>query len=187
MKEIAFVVGIAAVIFYFLGYLQKARNRIIVLNITSRVLYILQYILLSAYEGAVLDVAGIISSFLAKKKDIPVIQRHIKFCFVGVNVLIIAMGLLLYQNLFSLLPIVGVLFHTSAFWLRDEKRIRQVSFLGSPFWLIYNFVSGAYGSCIGDILSMISIGIAMLRYDVGMKNQSKLMQKRRDADCIRKR
>jgi hypothetical protein len=49
-----------------------------------------------------------------------------------------------------------------------------VSFLGSPFWLAYNFISGAYGSCIGDILSMVSIGISIYRYDVrAPKNEQK--------------
>lgn len=99
LKNIAFVVGIVAVIFYLLGYLQKKRNRIILFNVTSRVLYIIQYIILGA------------------------------------------------------------------FWLDNEKTIRRVSFLGCPFWLLYNFISGAYGSCIGDILSMVSIVIAMYRYD----------------------
>lgn len=165
MEYIAFVVGILAVILYFLGYLQKTRRRIIFLNATSRGLYILQYILLGALEGAVLDVAGIVSSLLAQKKDVPFIKKHQKLFFVLVNLLIVAMGLLLYQNIFSLMPIIGVLLHTSAFWIDDERRIRQVSLLGSPFWLIYNFVSGAYGSCIGDVLSIISIVVAMIKYD----------------------
>ena len=166
MNKLAFVVGIAAVILYLLGYQQKKRNRIILFNATSRILYIIQYILLSAFEGAVLDVAGTISSFLAQKKNMPFIKKHTKLFVIGVNLLIVAMGLMLYKNIYSLLPIMGVLLHTSAFWLDDEKRIRQVSFLGSPFWLVYNFVSGAYGSCIGDLLSMVSIGIAMIRYDI---------------------
>ncbi len=164
--NIPLIVGLAAVILYLLGYQQKKRAHIIALNATSRILYIVQYILLHAFEGAVLDVAGIISSFLAQKKNLPFIKKHAKWFFIAVNLLIIAMGLLLYKNIFSLFPIIGVLFHTSAFWLDDEKRIRQVSFLGCPFWLAYNFLSGAYGSCVGDILSMVSLGIAMVRYDI---------------------
>ena len=60
---------------------------------------------------------------------------------------------------------IGVIFHTIALWIDDEKRIRQVSLLGSPFWFVYNFVSGAYGSCIGDILSIVSLITAKLRFD----------------------
>lgn len=70
INYIAFVGGITAVTIYLLGYQQKTRKRIILFNATSRVLYILQYILLSAFEGAVLDTAGIISSVLAGKKDL---------------------------------------------------------------------------------------------------------------------
>lgn len=166
MKQLAFITGLAAVIFFLLSYQQRKRQNIIIFNATSRILYIIQYILLSAFEGAVLDLAGIISSLLARKKNTPFIKKHTKLFLVCVNLLIIILGLMLYKNLFSLLPIFGILLHTSAFWLDDEKRIRQVSFLGSPFWFVYNFVSGAYGSCIGDLLSMVSIGIAMIRYDL---------------------
>lgn len=171
MNYVALVIGILAVILYFVSYLQRKRSHIILLNASSRVLYILQYILLGAFEGAVLDIAGILSSVLAQKKSASFIKKHAKVIFIAVNLIIIAMGLLIYENVYSLLPIIGVLLHTSAFWIDDEKNIRRVSFLGSPFWLVYNFVSGAYGSCIGDILSMVSIGISIYRYDI--KRQSK--------------
>lgn len=166
MNQIAFVIGIIAVAIYFLGYLQKTRKRIIIFNATSRVLYIIQYLLLSAFEGAVLDIAGIISTVLARKKDKPIIKKHLKLFVTGVNLLIILLGLTTYRNIYSLLPIAGVLLHTSAFWMTDEKRIRQVSLLGCPFWIIYNWISGAYGSVVGDALSVLSLLIAMFRYDI---------------------
>lgn len=165
MNYIAFAVGLAAVTLFLLSYLQKKRSNIIILNATSRVLYIIQYILLSAFEGAVLDMAGVVSSFLAQKKSAPFVKKHLKIFFIVSNLLIVAMGLMLYKNIFSLLPIIGVVLHTSAFWIDNEKQIRRVSLIGSPFWLLYNFVSGAYGSCIGDILSMVSILTSMYRYD----------------------
>ncbi len=165
MNFLALIIGIIAVAFYLLGYQQKKRKNIILFNATSRVLYIIQYILLSAFEGAVLDIAGIVSSLLAQKKESPFIKKHIKIFVVCVNLLIIASGLMLYKSPVSLLPVAGVLLHTSAFWISDEKIIRQVSLSGCPFWLLYNFLSGAYGSCIGDILSIVSLVTAMLRYD----------------------
>lgn len=176
MKQIAFVVGITAVIIYLLGYQQKTRKKIIIFNATSRALYILQYLLLSAFEGAVLDIAGIISSVLAEKKDKPMIKKHLKLFIIGVNLLIVLLGLTTYKNVYSLLPIIGVLLHTSAFWITDEKRIRQVSLLGCPFWLAYNFISGAYGSVIGDALSIFSLLIAMYRYDFKHKDKEKIKE-----------
>ena len=166
MKEIAFIVGIAAVCLYFVGYLQKRRNRIILFNVSSRILYIIQYLLLGAFEGAVLDIAGAGSSILAGAKSKPFIKKHTHWFFIGVSIAIIAVGLPLYKNVFSLFPIVAVLLHTGAFWLDDERTIRIVSLIGCPFWLVYNFVSGAYGSCIGDLLSIASITISIVRYDI---------------------
>ena len=166
MKLFAQIVGLLAVATFLLSYQQKKRKNIIVLNSTSRVLYIIQYIMLGAFEGAVLDVLGTISSVVAQNKDKDIIRKYLKIVFIAINAVIFIVGLLLYKNIFSLFPVIGVFLHTSAFWISDEKTIRKVSFLGSPFWLVYNLVSCAYGSAIGDVLTMLSIGVAIYRYDI---------------------
>ncbi len=170
MKLLAQIVGLFAVISFLLSYQQKKRKNIILWNAASRVLYIIQYIMLGAFEGAVLDVLGTVSSVAAQKKDNKIIKKHLKLFLILINLIIFAAGLLLYKNIFSLFPIIGVILHTSAFWINEEKIIRRISFLGSPFWLVYNLVSCAYGSAIGDILTMASIGIAIYRYDICSQN-----------------
>ena len=71
-----------------------------------------------------------------------------------------------YKNIFSLIAIAGVLFETGGLWLKHERHIRIVSFFGAPCWLAYNLVSSAYGSAIGNIMTMLSILIAIVRYDI---------------------
>ncbi len=166
------IIGAFAVITFLLSYQQKKRKNIIVWNATSRILYILQYLILGAFEGVVLDILGTVSSVAAQKKDSKIIKNNLIFFIIGINLLILIAGLFLYENIFSLFPIVGVILHTSAFWITEEKIIRRVSFIGSPFWLVYNLASLAYGSAIGDILSMISIGTAIYRYDIRGKSNS---------------
>lgn len=158
------IVGFFAVAIFLLSYQQKERKKIIVYNVVSRVLYIVQYLLLGAYEGAVLDILGAVSSTVATKKDSPFLRKHLRLAVVGIDLVIVAIGLLLYESPLSLLPIVGILFHTTAFWISDERIIRWVSLLGSPFWFVYNFASQAYGSSVGDLLTMVSIVIAMIKY-----------------------
>jgi len=58
-----------------------------------------------------------------------------------------------------------VLFQTCGLWLTKEKNIRRVCILGGPFWFVYNFSCKAYASCVGDVMGMASLLIAMLRYD----------------------
>ena len=165
------IIGFLAVASFLLSYQLKKRKDIILCNVLSRCLYILQYILLGAFEGAVLDVLGAISSVIAAKKHLPFIKKHTRIFVVCMDLIIVAAGLLLYVNPFSLLPIAGVLLHTTAFWINDEKIIRRVSLLGSPFWMIYNFSCLAYGSAVGDFLTMVSIVIAMIKYR-NLKNNS---------------
>jgi hypothetical protein len=168
------IIGLLAVATFLLSYQQKKRRDIIVLNVISRCLYILQYLLLGAIAGAVLDVLGAISSMIASKKDSAFVKKHTRLIFILVNVTIIGAGLtvcIVKRSIIDVLPILGVLFHTCAFWLSDERVIRRVSLAGSPFWLVYNFISRAYGSAIGDVLTIVSILSAMFKYRKKNKNQ----------------
>ena len=169
MNLFAQIVGVLAVISFLLSYQQKKRKNIIIWNATSRCLYIVQYFMLGAFEGAVLDILGTVSSVMAQKKEKRFIRQYSKTIVILLNFIILAAGLVLYENIFSLFPVIGVILHTSAFWLNEEKIIRRVSFLGSPFWLVYNLASSAYGSAIGDVLTMVSIGSAIYRYDIKRK------------------
>lgn len=161
---IAQIFGVLAVAAFLLSYQQKKRRNIIIINVTSRILYIIQYMLLGAFSGAVLDILGAIASVIAEKKDSPFMKKYLKAVIIAVNLSIVAVGLLLYENVYSLLPIAGVLLHTGAFWLSDERVIRRISLAGSPFWFVYNFKSCAYGSAVGDLLTMGSIIIAMIKF-----------------------
>ena len=166
MKTAATILGITAVAMFVLSYQLKTRNHLLICNAGSRVFYVLQYILLGAFEGAVLDIAALAVSLLARRKDSGWIGKYPLLSAAGSGVFLAAMGLLVYENVFSLLPIFGVLFETGALWLSKERKIRFVSFFGAPFWLAYNLIASAYGSVIGNVLTMVSIGIAIVRYDI---------------------
>ena len=100
MEFFAQIVGLFAVLLFLLSYQQKERKNIITMNAISRVLYIIQYIMLGAFEGAVLDVAGTVASVLAQKKDNPFIKKHLKAVIALVNIAIAVVGLCLYENIF---------------------------------------------------------------------------------------
>ena len=167
------IIGFIAVSLYLLGYLQKKRKSILAFNLSSRVLYILQYLLLGAFEGAVLDVAGAISSVVAGRKDTAFIKKCKIPVIILVNLVIIGLGLLVYESSLSLLPIAAVMLHTGAFWLDDEKWVRRISLLGCPLWFIYNFASEAYFSSVGDFLSFVFIIVSIIRFDIKKKEAQK--------------
>ena len=165
MKIIGFLAGIAAVLFFLLGYLQKKRSNIIAFNLISRVLYIAQYLLVGAFAGAILDVVGALSTLMAQNIHRPIFKKYKGLIFVLNNLVIIGVGLLLYENIFSIFLIIGVTLQTGALWLKDEKQIRALSLICCPFCFTYNFASGAYGSCIGDALALLSVSYSLIKYD----------------------
>ena len=166
---IANAVGVLAVVLFLLSYQQKKRANIVIFNASSRVMYTVQYLLLGAFEGAVLDVLGIFISIAAHKKNTQFVRKHIWWFIIISNLLMLGAGLALYKNIFSIFSILGVMLHVDALWFSDEKKIRRMSIIGSPCWLIYNFASKAYGSVVGDALSIVSIAVAMFRYDFKKK------------------
>ena len=69
MKLAANIIGITAGAMFVFSYQCKTRRGILLLNAGSRVFYVLQYLLLGAFSGAVLDITALAVSLLAQRKD----------------------------------------------------------------------------------------------------------------------
>ncbi len=167
MKIAAQTIGLIAVATFLLSYQQKKRNHIIWLNFASRCLYILQYLLLGAFTGAILDILAAVSSAFSGKKHTAFIKKHVKWFVIIINACFLAVGLMIAwhnRSVLDLFALAGVLLEINALWLTREKAIRWVSLFAAPCWFVYNFLSGAYGSAIGNIFTILSIIIAMIRY-----------------------
>lgn len=162
----AHILGVLAVVTFLLSFQFKTRRTIIAVNVTSRLLYILQYVFLGAFEGAVLDFMGLLLSFFAGYKEKAFITRYFKVIMAFIVSCLIVIGLALYENIFSLFAIFGIVFEVIALWLTKEKNIRILSLVAAPFWFGYNLANNAYGSMVGNVLAIISIVVAMVRLDL---------------------
>ena len=119
-----------------------------------------------------MDILSSIFTVIAHNKDRGFVAKYMKLMIVLMFVSMIGAGALLYRNIFSLLSIAGALFQVGAFWLTEEKKIRLLSFFGTPCWFVYNCVNHAYGPAVGSIMSMVSIGLAIYRYDIRNRDKS---------------
>lgn len=167
MLIISQIIGLAAVALYLLSYQLKKRKHIVWVTCVSNGLYVIQYILLGAFSGAVMDFMSTVSSFFAAKKNDQPFLRHKKWLTV-INMLSIAVvGLIsafIQDEWLELLPIAGALFQTGGLWCDDEQTIRKFGLLSAPFWLTYNFLSQAYGASLGSVFAIVSVTVAMVRY-----------------------
>lgn len=171
MNTLATILGLAAVALFVFSYQLKNRRGIILCNASSRVLYVAQYLLLGAFEGASLDIAAFFVSLLCCGRENKFIKKHFVLTVIFANLGLIGVGVLSYRNIFSLLAIFGVLFETLALWLKKERNILVVSLLAAPCWLVYNILNMAYGSAIGNVITIVSIAVAIIRIDRKNKKQ----------------
>jgi len=169
LKQLATVFGILAVVFFGLSFQCRKRRDILLINLISRIFYILQYLLLGAFEGAIFDLIGALAALPAKAKETGFVRKWRIFILGGIFTLAILAGVTTYRSLWSLLPFAGVCLEIAALWMNREKQIRVVSLLAQPFWLSYNIYSAAYGSAAGNVFATVSIVLALVRFSMRKK------------------
>ena len=69
------------------------------------------------------------------------------------------------------MPIIAVISETMALISKKEGRIRLLSLFSTPFWFVYNILCGAYGGAVGNVITLITIGFAIVRFDIGKKQR----------------
>ncbi len=172
MQVLANILGFAAVAVFVLSYQFKNRSNIILCNALSRVLYVSQYFLLGAYEGAWLDITAFFISLLYFWNSKKSTQGNRFLLVILSNFIIMGVGLISYRDIFSLFPILGVIFETQALYFKNTTKILLMSLLGAPFWLVYNLLNNAYGSAVGNVITLVSITVALVRIYYSKNNNA---------------
>lgn len=172
LEILATAIGAIAAVIFVASYQCKNRQWILLLGAISRVLFIVQYILLGAFSGAVLDLIAIVAAFLAGRKNHPIIKKLFIPLVVLTHLSILATSIWLYKSIFDIFVLLAATFCIAALWFSRERAIRLVSLCGSPCWLVYNIASMAYFSAVSDTFAILSLLIAIWRYDIRKKSPS---------------
>lgn len=164
--------GFLAILLFVASFQLKKRQAIIVCNTVSRLFYVVQYLFLGAFEGAIIDFIAMLISALVVKKDGAYKKVKVTASYL-LYIAIIASSILLYKNIFSIFSFLGVTLELAALLFNKEKHIRMLSLAAQPLWLIYNAHFKAYSSVAGNVITITSIIIALVRYDIKKKNLNK--------------
>lgn len=190
MKTLEFIIiqGIG-----FLGLLagiiavQFNKHKTIVLwKTVMEILFIVQYYFLHAYVGMVMGVIGVIrnvifTQLVAQKKStkIPIILACIVTVIAGILTLLLSWektvnSLSFWTNnynvmlsmtiIISVMSIVAKILSTIGYGKEDPKTIRALNYPSSSLWLVYNVISFSLSGIITEVLVLISLTIATIRY-----------------------
>lgn len=164
MEIIANIVGLIAVILFTVSYQFKKKSGIIICSVLSRASYVLQYVLLGAFTGAVIDLTAGIVSYCAGLVENPRFKKYSKLIIILSYVALLLAGILSYENIFSILVLVGTLIEVSAFWMKSEKGVLIISLFAPPFWFAYNVYSLAIVGAAGNVFTFVSVVIGLYKY-----------------------
>ena len=170
---IAQAVGIFAMAFNILSYQQKTRKMAIAFQLGGSILFSINFFMLGALVGGILNALGIIRAlvFLNKEKlhaDRPIWLAGFTAAYILSYILTFtAFGKepTVFNFIIELLPVIGMVATTISFRLTDARSIRRFGLVSSPSWLVYNIVNFAIGAIICEVLSLCSILIGMIRLD----------------------
>lgn len=178
--EVMFILAqILAIVGFALTTLSlqfKKKSSILGMQIASNVAYMFEYICLGAFSGGITFVIGTIRNItyyiLEKKKYKP--NLIVLFTFI---ILLVLGGILTYENLISILPIIAVVIWTIVSWQEHPKWMRVGEAFICVIWIIYDLIVGAYTGMITEFIILGSSIIGIIRNDIPKKSNLQKEQK----------
>ena len=177
---IAQILGIIGMLMSVLSYQQKGKARILTFQLLGSVLFVVNFFLLGAMSGAILNFVAIVRALIFIYED-KVHAEHPAWT-IGLT----AVYILSYVSVFTIfgkeptlvnlivevLPVLAMTVTTIAFRYKEDKILRRVAFISSPLWLTYNSIFFSLGGIIGETLNLSSAIIGTIRLDRKKKNEN---------------
>lgn len=172
-KILAQAVGIAAMAFNILSYQRKTRGGVIGFQLCGSALFAVNFWLLGALMGCILNVISAIRAIVFLNRD--KLRANHPAWLAGFLAAYLLSFILTFtalgkeptvRNLIvEILPVIGMTATTLSFRMTDAREIRRFGLISSPSWLVYNIAVFSLGAIICEVLSLGSILIGIRRLD----------------------
>ena len=174
-ETIAQIIGIFAAAMNILSFQCKAKNKIILMQLFGGALFSVNFLLLGAITGSIMNVLALIRALLFINKD--KLHLNSKVLVDGLIVSFIAVYVLTFtvfgteptlkNFIVEALPVIGMSAATVSFNMKNGTAIRILGItLSSPSWLIYNIFVFSIGGILCEAFSIVSIAIGIVRLDI---------------------
>lgn len=169
---------IAAQIIGFIGtgllvfsYQFKESKKLFIVQMFSNIAYILHFLMLAAFSGSINIAIALVRNFvLINSSKGWARNKYWLWLFISLHIIV---TIFTYQDMFSLLPCIGMVAITIASWTRNGKKIRMTNiFVNSPSWLIYDIYTVSYSGIVCEVLTLLSVIISFFRHGVKALDQA---------------
>ena len=177
---LAQAVGIAAMAFNILSFQQKTQKRVIGFQLFGSILFAVNFFMLGAPVGGILNLAGTLRAIVFMNREKLradhnawlVLFTALYFSSYILTFTVLGKPFTPLSGVIELLPVIAMTVTTISFRMQSAKAIRRFGLISSPSWLIYNTANFAVGAIICEVLSLCSIVIGLIRYDLKPRKKS---------------
>ena len=162
MNVLAQIFGAFALLFLVISYLQKKRINFLNFQFFANIFYVLQYFVLHAYSGMVAFLISTIKMFIFRIDEKKNKSTSI-FFLILLEFSFVVLGILTYENLYSLIPILGACLFTYGAWQRNLKITYFIGIVVALISNVYDIIVGAYVSVISNLFELLASLIGFIR------------------------
>ena len=156
------VIGLAAMSINILAWQLKNPRHIIFSYVPACSLWALQYILLNAPLGAIMNIFSVIKdSFLTFVHEI-----YVTYIIGAFLLTIWCVGLYYFNHWYDILPLFGATVTNVALLQRDNRSfVARGAICTQVFWITYNLIVGSYMAALSGLMVVGSSTIGMARHE----------------------
>ena len=168
MVILAQVLALFAILFWVISILLKNKKNILLMQVIANGIYGIEYLLLGAFSAASMNFLSFLRLLVYYFYALLNIKmpKWILFVFIA---LVLLFGIITYDGLISLLPIIITVLYTYAFWQNNLNVAIIIYIVAAIIWIYYNYEVGAYVGIIGNILEITTGLISLIKYRGGKK------------------
>ena len=164
IKIIANCFGVLSTLCFIISFQIKSNKALFITQSIANVFYGVQFYLLGATGGLFnmwMQIAR--NLLLCKIED----WKWLKwwgcapiFCIPSMIYMFIT-----WENWLDILPFIAFTVGTLCFWTNNAKMLRLCEIICvSPAWLLYDFMTGAYGGILTELVILSSVVVSIIRF-----------------------
>ena len=164
VKIIANLFGVLSTLCFIISFQIKSNRALYLTQSIANVFYGLQFYLLGATGGLFNMALQIIRNMLLLKiEDWKWLQWKgcaPVFCIPSLIYMFVN-----WSGPLDILPFIAFTVGTLAFWTNSAKMLRLCELVAvSPAWLLYDFITGAYGGILTELVILSSVVVSIIRF-----------------------
>lgn len=164
-------IGFIGMILAFIAFQQNGKKKILWIQASAAMIFAVHFMLLRAFTGVAMNLLTIPRNLLFARKYKKQKQFLLTAAFIAAFIIL---GIVVWENALSLLPIVAMSISTVVFTMQNTRNIRLCSLPVSALWIIYNISALSVAGVLTESFCFISILISVYRFDIiKQKNKTK--------------